>query len=408
MRWPAFALGIAIVAATGLSLVTTFVLPRGGSKWQFISIAVSRAVRVFFRMLSRPAGSFERKDAILAWVGPIALLVQLVCFLGLFIAGYALMDLPWTDSMVTALREAASSLFVVGLITQETSGNNAVLIFAGATGAIAVALQIGYLPSIYQSFNRRESLVTLMESRAGVPAWGPEVLARHQLVGITDALPALYRDWELWAADLAESHISYPVLVWFRSPEPGFSWVLSLLAVLDAAAMHRALCPESSPSEARMCLRMGFTALRRIAQALHWRFDPDPDPAGPLQLTFEDFSYAVDLLTSIGFVVERSAEEAWPHFVGWRVNYEDLAYRLADEVTAPRAPWSGDRLHLPLDLMAPKRPPHRAPERGSLEDGRLRPPPGTGEGAAAHPRPSGRPLPWYRRHGASKADRGAE
>ncbi len=133
---------------------------------------------------------------------------------------------------------------------------------SGATGAVAVALQIGYLPAIYQAFNRRESLVTLMESRAGVPAWGPggahAPSARRDHRRFAGAL----RDWELWSADLAESHISYPVLLWFRSPEPGFSWILALLAVLDAAAMQLALSPQTAPSEARMCLRMGFTALR--------------------------------------------------------------------------------------------------------------------------------------------------
>ncbi len=402
MYWLAFALGVVVVTATAASLLTTFVLPRGGTRWQFVSVAVSRAVRSVVQALARPARTFERKDGILSVIGPVALLTQLLAFLALFVLGYTLMDVPWTGSLVVALREAGSSLFSVGLITAETSGNNAVLVMAGATGAIAIALQIGYLPAIYQAFNRRESLVTLMESRAGVPAWGPEVLARHQLVGITDALPALYGDWELWSADLAESHISYPVLLWFRSPEPGFSWVLSLLAVLDAAAMHRALCPETSPSEARMCLRMGFTALRRIAQALHWPFDADPDPGGPIDVSFEEFAAAVDLLTSTGFLVENTAEEAWPHFVGWRVNYEKLAYRMADEVVAPLAPWSGERSHLALSLMPPKRPPHRDPsgrvvdaERLRTEIARLRP---------STPSPGDRPLPWYRRHSPAPPD----
>jgi hypothetical protein len=196
---------------------------------------------------------------------------------------------------------------------------------------------------------------------------------RHQLVRITDALPALYRDWELWAADLAESHISYPVLLWFRSPEPGFSWILSLLAVLDAAAMHLALNPTDAPSEARMCLRMGFTAIRRIAQVLRWDFDADPAPEGELRLSFEDFAYAVQLVKETGFPVERTSEEAFAHFRGWRVNYEDVAYRLADYVIAPRAPWSGERRHLPLELMPPKRPPHRSPDGKIFYDQRYRP-----------------------------------
>jgi hypothetical protein len=227
---------------------------------------------------------------------------------------------------------------------------------------VAIALQIGYLPAIYQAFNRRESLVTLMESRAGLPAWGPEVLGRHQLVLSTDALREMYHDWELWAADLAESHVSYPVLLFFRSPEPWYSWVLSLLAVLDSAAMQLALNPSTTPSEARMCLRMGFTALRRLAAAQRWHVDLDPMPDADLALTFDDFEYAVRVLEQTGFEMERTAEEAWPHFRGWRVNYESIAYRLCDLVVAPRAPWSGDRRYLSAALAMPRRPPHRSPD----------------------------------------------
>src|SRR6202042_2948825 len=101
-----------------------------------------------------------------------------------------------------------------------------------------------------------------LESRAGSPAWGPELLARHRLVGIVDQLPSLYADWERWAADVAESHTTYPVLIYFRSSRPLDSWVLSLLAILDSAALYLALAPSRAPSEARLCLRMGYTCLR--------------------------------------------------------------------------------------------------------------------------------------------------
>ena len=373
MLWLVFALGVLIVVFATVSLVSTFVLPRGGSRVQTLPLIVGRVVRKVLLILARPARSFERKDGILAAVGPVSLIAQLAVFLGLYVLGYSLMQWHWTGTFESAFRESAASLFSVGLVHASTRGNNGLVVLAGATGAVSVALQIGYLPAIYQAFNRRESLVTLMESRAGVPAWGPEVLMRHQLVRITDALAALYGDWELWAADLAESHISYPVLLWFRSPEPGFSWILSLLAVMDAAAMHLSLCPATTPSEARMCLRMGFTALRRMARMLHWDFENDPKPDGELQLTYEEFAYAVQLVRDTGFPVERPSEEAWPHFRGWRVNYEALAYRMADVVVAPRAPWSGERRHLPLELMAPKRPPHRAPDGKIFFDQKHRP-----------------------------------
>ncbi len=402
MGWVGFGLGLLIVVLTGVSLVTTFVLPRGGSRFQIVALVVSRSVRLGLLFVARPARTFARKDGILAALGPISLLAQLAVFLGLFVLGYGLMQWHWCGSLASGINESASSLFSVGLVHANARGNDVLVVLAAATGAISVALQIGYLPAIYQAFNRRESLVTLMESRAGVPAWGPEILIRHQLVGITDALPALYGDWELWAADLAESHISYPVLLWFRSPEPGFSWILSLLAVLDAAAMHLSLSPGTAPSEARMCLRMGFTALRRIAQSLHWDFDRDPLPEGPIQLTYEEFAYAAQLVRDSGFPVEQTTEDAWPNFRGWRVNYESLAYRMADRVIAPRAPWSGERRYLPLDVVPPNRPPHRSPTGKVYFDQKLRP-----DYDLAQPAPmTGRPVPWHRRHRAVDSNPG--
>ena len=191
MVWLSFCFGVLVVLFATVSLVSTFVLPRGGSRVQALPLFVGRVVRRLFLILARPARSFARKDGVLAAVGPVALLAQLALFLGLYIAGYALMQWPWTGSVLNGLSESSASLFSVGLVHPNVRGNDIIAVLSAATGAIAVALQIGYLPAIYQAFNRRESLVTLMESRAGVPAWGPEVLMRHQLVRITDALPAL-------------------------------------------------------------------------------------------------------------------------------------------------------------------------------------------------------------------------
>jgi hypothetical protein len=235
-----------------------------------------------------------------------------------------------------------------------------------------VALQIAYLPSLYNSFSRREGLVAMLESRAGSPAWGPELLIRHQLVGITDTLPDLYADWEAWAAEVTESHTTYPVLMLFRSPEAWLSWMIGLLAVLDAGAMQLALSPSSAPSQARLCLRMGFTLFNRVAVSMGWEVDPDPDPEGPIELDYEEFARAVERLAGYGFAMERTAQEAWADFRGWRVNYENSAYRLANHFTAPPAPWSGIRRHLRAGVVAPVRPPHRSPG-GGIEDPSKRP-----------------------------------
>ena len=372
IRWIGFALGVVFVVLTAIGVIFTLVLPRARAAPQKLSMIINRATHGAFVRFASRSSRYETVDSRLAPVGPVALILQLALWLAYFLFGFALMQWPYAESFPRALREAGSGLLTVGLFSTDVGGaSSAVTLISAATGAIVIALQIAYLPAIYAAYNRRESLVTMLESRAGVPAWGPELLVRHRLVNITDTLPELYDEWEQWAAEVSESQTTYPVLMHFRSPEAWYSWVLALLAVLDAAAMHLSLNPTTAPSEARLCLRMGFTAFRRMATSLGWDYDPDPLPDATIALTFAEFEHAVGLLTEVGFETERTAEEAWPHFAGWRVNYETLAYRLADATVAPPAPWSGPRKHLRLEVANPNRPPHRSPD-GTKRPYRLR------------------------------------
>ena len=359
-----FVIGLALVLLTVTSVLFTLVLPRRPVGIERPTLAVNRAVRLLFVALSRLGTTYERKDAILAPTAPVALLAQLLFWAATLVLGFGLMLSATVHSVSDGLLQSLTALFTVGAVHVGGRPDTGIDIAVGALWVVIVALQIAYLPALYSSFNRREALVSLLESRAGEPAWGPELLVRHQLVGIVDTLPDLYAAWEEWSADVAESHTTYPILLLFRSPEPWLSWVLGLLAVLDAGAMHLALAPDAAPSQARLCLRMGFTLLRRVATSLGWAVDPDPDPEGPIRLTFEEFAAAVDMLAASGFPMERSAAEAWPDFRGWRVNYEDAAYRLADRLTAPPAPWSGSRRHLRTGVVEPRRPPQRRPGGG--------------------------------------------
>jgi len=248
-----------------------------------------------------------------------------------------------TLGWVGAFLRSGSDIFTLGFATPHGGGSGAVAFIAAATGLIIVALQIAYLPALYDAFNRRETLVTMLESRAASPAWGPELLARHHLIGLESELGRLYEDWERWSADVGESHTTYPTLLHLRSPHPKNSWIVSLVAVLDAAALQLSLQPGTTPGSARMCVRMGFTALRDIATAQRIHFDADPMPESPIELTYEDFLEGVRWLGDAGVDMERTAEEAWEHFRAWRVNYESIAYRLADRIAAPSALWTGTR-----------------------------------------------------------------
>lgn len=135
-----------------------------------------------------------------------------------------------------------------------------------------------------------------------------------------------------------------------------------MLAVCDAAALHLALCPSSAPSKARLCVRMGFVCFRTLADTVGVAYEPDPKPDNPIELGYDDFVAGVEHLQQTGFVTERSADDAWPHFRGWRVNYEAIAYTLADRIVAPPTAWSGPRTLIGEPAFYPERPAHRDPD----------------------------------------------
>ncbi len=130
--------------------------------------------------------------------------------------------------------------------------------------------------------------------------------------------------------------------------------------MLDAAALHLSVSPRSAPPEARLVLRAGFTALRDIARSLRVDFDEDPVPESPIRLTFKEFDAAVEMVALTGFPVDRPAEDAWPDFRGWRVNYEAIAYELARRGDAVPALWTGPR-DFPSTPIPPARPADRRP-----------------------------------------------
>jgi hypothetical protein len=179
-----------------------------------------------------------------------------------------------------------------------------------------------------------------------------------------DTLPDLYAAWERWAADVAESHTTYLPLVRFRSPKPLSSWVTGLLSVLDSAALFLALSPTQAPVvPARLCLRSGFICFSDVARAMGLDVPAEPDPSAGISITYEQFVDAVTRMEKVNFPIDRKPEEAWPDFVGWRVNYEQAAYAIAYALDVVPALWSGPRPH-PRPEIAPIRPPEGKPPDG--------------------------------------------
>jgi hypothetical protein len=352
--------GVVVITATSLSVMRQLVIPR--ARLGPIGRTVDRVVDKCFQVATRRVKSYEERDGILAAQAATYLIVQLGVWLAGYLVGFALLIWPATDHIGIAFRESGSSMFTLGFIAPVGNGTTALDVAAAAFGLTVIAAQIGYLPTLYSAFNRRETDVTLLGSRAGAPPWGPELLARtrYGIYGDRDDLPAFYAAWERWSADLAESHSNYPVLMRFRSPQPHTSWLVGLLAVMDSAALLLALTPSRDRLEPRLCLRMGFVALQQMGHAVGLPVDSDPDPDGELQLTYEEFEAGVQRLLDVGFETERTVEEAWPHFRGWRVNYESTAYALAYRLDAVPGLWSGPR-RFAGEPMPPHRPANRQP-----------------------------------------------
>ncbi len=219
--------GIALVLATAWSVFTALVVPR---------VTSSPAMRMLARFLGGSARAispklpnYETRDRVLSFVGPAAMVFLFVTWLCLIVLGVALIE--WWSAGVnflTALGIAGSSVFTLGIVSSRDAGPRAVEVIAAGIGLLVVALEIAYLPALYNQFSTRETEVTLLEARSGNPAWGPEVLARAYWLDTMGELPPLYADWERWAAAVSESHANYPALIWFRSPVSTRSWLVAL------------------------------------------------------------------------------------------------------------------------------------------------------------------------------------
>jgi hypothetical protein len=358
VRDVAAAAGAILVLSAVASVVGTVIVPRRtGSR---LTRLVASAVNGLFRLLTSPVASYRLRDRIMASQAAVILLGQLAAWLGAFYLGYTLLIWPVTAGLGTAFSSVGPALWAFGSPDSHGFFETAVLDTAAMAGLITVTLQIAYLPHLYGAFNRRENEIALLNSRAGTPSWGPELLARtHYALGSDQSalgtLPEFYSQWERWAADVTESHVTYSPLVWFRSPTEEASWVTALLAVLDSAALYLSLCPSAAPAvPTRLCLRSGLLCFREVALSIGIEV-PDPAPEAGISLTYDEFLDAVIRLREVDFPLERAPEEAWPHFAGWRVNYEQAAYALAEVVDAVPALWSGPRRH-PATAIPPLRP----------------------------------------------------
>jgi hypothetical protein len=200
----------------------------------------------------------------------------------------------------TDLYVSGTTLFTLGIgdVLPRSLAARALIVVESGTGLGFVALVIGYVPVLYGSFSRREVSVALLDARAGSPPTSTELLRRHAFPGGQEALVVLLIEWERWSAEILESHISYPILCYYRSQHDNQSWLSALTAVLDSCALLISVAPGVASRQAQLTFAMARHALVDLGHVFHlekreaqWRARGGPDRLPPA-----DFDRVCDLM----------------------------------------------------------------------------------------------------------------
>jgi ion channel len=277
-------LGLLLILVVLWETFETIVLPRRVTR-QF------RLTRLFYRLtwkawaaLASLRSSRRKRDSLLSFYGPLSLLLLLAIWALALVLGFGLLHYGLHDRLSGALFDSdfgnalylsGTTLFTLGLgdILPASPLGRFITVLEAGIGFGFLALVIGYLPVLYQAFSRREVTISLLDARAGSPPTAFEMLRRQSGVHGMEALTELLKDWELWSADLMESHLSYPVLAYFRSQHDNQSWLASLTAILDVCALAMVGLEGMCQYQARMTFAIARHALVDLSQV----FNAPPD-----------------------------------------------------------------------------------------------------------------------------------
>jgi hypothetical protein len=257
--------------------------------------------RINWPVWSFVAGRFrapKRRETILSMFGPLSLLTLFSCWVSMLIVAFALLHWSLGTPLQTPSNETdLSTLLYFSGITFFTIGYGDVVplnglgrflaVIEGGVGFGFMAVIIGYMPVLYQAFSKREATISLLDARAGSPPSAGQFLLRvaphFDNEGAVSSAMAFLAEWERWAAELLESHLSFPVLSFYRSQHDNQSWLAALTAILDTCALMLA----ASPGKVRFQIQLTFAMARHVAVDLALVCDTPPLPVEPDRLPSE-------------------------------------------------------------------------------------------------------------------------
>lgn len=332
-------LGLVLLAAVASDAFEVMLLPRRVRRQL-------RPVRLFFQTswagwstLACQIRRGRKRDAFLSFYGPLSMVLLLSLWaLGLVLSFACL---HWairggTGTFWSALYLSGSTFFTLGYgdIVPNGAWDKALAVVESGAGLGYIAATIGYLPVLYQLFSKRETRVIQLDSRAGSPPAAATLLCRHSEAEALSELYSLLKDWEEWSAELVESHLSYPMLSYYRSQHDNQSWLAGLACILDSCAILLTGVKGMRTFQPRMTFAAGRLAAVELCRVFHLR----PKSPGTNRLPPEEFHLLHQDLTDARLLFSDidSAEE---RLAALRETYEPFLWALSKHLLLSLGPW---------------------------------------------------------------------
>ena len=334
MRIAVLIVGIALVFLILWEAFETLVLPRRVSRRLRFTRGYYRVLwGTWIRVGPRKPG--PRREVYLSIFAPLSMLMLLGAWVIGVVIGFALiqwgLDTPLAPvgsaPFGTQLYLSATSFVTLGLgdYAPTSGAGHAIVAIEAAAGFAFLALTISYLPVLYQSFSRREVRISMLDQWAGSPPSAVELLRRAAAHGELASVTGLLETWERWAAELLESHLSYPVLAYFRSQHEHESWLSALTSILDLSSLVLAGVEGVSTWQARRTFAISRHAVVDLAQVLHM----PPRATHASRLDDEAAARARRVLEDAGVTVHPDLET---RLLPLRAKYEPYVHVLAGRV----------------------------------------------------------------------------
>jgi hypothetical protein len=343
--------GIACLWIVLLDAFQTIILPRRAT-------GRFRLTRLFYISTWRPwaffarrIGNVRKRETAFSYYGPLSLIFLLVVWAGVMVVGFGLIyfaigspfkDVANYSKFSSDLYVSGTTIFTLGLgdVTPQGAAARVLTILEAGTGLGFLAMVMGYFPVLYSAFSRREVSISLLDARAGSPPTAAELLRRHSYQGADQSLAVLLMEWERWSAELLESHLSYPLLCYFRSQHNNQSWLSALTAILDASALLISGIRDTEARQAQLTFAMARHALVDLAQ----NFSLQPINNAADRLPPESYQALYDLLCQSGVSVCRDNLSS-QRLHEMRTLYEGYAEALSCYLFMPLPQWIADHPH---------------------------------------------------------------